>query len=155
MRDDFSFNLLIFGQLPTPPKQQAESSHHRYWHCNLTCCCLVFTSSNNKSPMRSSEWHSPPSSTHARSPTPQEADVSLPVCHILYHHITPTMDHFLTEAWVYFSSSFEEHFPTAPLDDDVWAEEQNLDRCLCIHERPQELNHQCSYPCPYDSNTTF
>ena len=47
----------------------------------------------------------------------------------------------------------EEHFPTAPLDDDVWAEEPIPDRCLYIHERPDEPNHQCSYPCPYKSTT--
>ena len=71
------------------------------------------------------------------------------------HHITPTTDQFLTEAWDDDTTSFDEHFPTAPLDDDAWAEEQILDRCLCIHGRPDEPNHQCSYPCPYDSNTTF
>ena len=65
------------------------------------------------------------------------------------------MDPFLTEAWDDVSSSFDEHFPTVPLDNDVWAEKDIPDRCLCIHERPDEPNHQCSYPCPYDSNTTF
>ena len=64
------------------------------------------------------------------------------------------MEQFLTEACDDVSSSFNEHFPTALLDD-VWAEEEILDRCLCIHERPDKPNHQCSYPCPYDSNTTF
>ena len=63
------------------------------------------------------------------------------------------MDHFLTEAWDDDSISFEEYFPTAPLDDDVWAEEPILDRCMCIHDRPDEPNHQCFYPCPYDSTT--
>ena len=53
------------------------------------------------------------------------------------------------------SSSFDEHFPTVLLNDNVWAEEQILDWCLCIHKRPDEPNHQCSYPCPYNSNTTF
>ena len=62
---------------------------------------------------------------------------------------------FLTEAWDDVSSSFSEHFPTAPLDDDIWAEEQILDRGLCIHERPDEPNHQCSYLCSYESNITF
>ena len=65
------------------------------------------------------------------------------------------MDHFLTETWVDVSSSFEEHFPTASLDDDVWAEEQILDRWMFIHERYDKPNDHCSYPCPYDSNTTF
>ena len=40
-----------------------------------------------------------------------------------------------------------------PLADDVWAEEPILDRCLCIHKRPDDLNHQCSYLCPYESTT--
>ena len=51
-------------------------------------------------------------------------------------------------------TSTKEHFPTAPLDDEVWSEDPIPDRQLCIHERPHEPNHQCSYPCPY-STTTF
>ena len=86
---------------------------------------------------------------------PREGDVSSSLHHDLCHHITATMDPFLPEAWDDVSSSFNEHFPTAPLDDDVWLEEQILDRCLCIHERPDEPNHQCSYPCPHDSNAIF
>ena len=53
------------------------------------------------------------------------------------------MDQFLTEAWYEDTTSFEEHFPTAPLDD-IWAEEPIPDRCLCINERPDE-------PYPYDT----
>ena len=66
--------------------------------------------------------------------------------------ITSHLPHnqFLIEAWVDDTSS-KEHFPTAPLDDGVWAEEPILDRCLCIHETPDKPNHLCSYPCPYDS----
>ena len=150
MVDDFSFNLTNFGQSPAPPEQHAELSPHRHRCCNPTCHHLVFTSSDDDRSMRSSEWHSPPSSANVRSPTPREADVSSSV-----HHIIPTAEPFLTEAWDDDSSSFDEHFPTTPLDDDVWAEEQILDRCLCIQERPDEPNHQCSYPCPYDGNTTF
>ena len=66
------------------------------------------------------------------------------------------MDQFLTEAWYDDdddTTPFDEHFPTAPFGDDVWTEEQIQDRCLCIHERPDDPNHQCSYPCPYDSTT--
>ena len=41
----------------------------------------------------------------------------------------------------------EEHFPTAPLNNDVWMEEPVLDRHLCIHEHSQ---HDLGpYPCPY------
>ena len=41
----------------------------------------------------------------------------------------------------------EEHFPTAPLNDDVWMEEPVRDRHLCIHEDSQ--HDLCPYPCPY------
>ena len=50
--------------------------------------------------------------------------------------------------------STEEHFSTAPLEDDVWSEDPFLDRQLCIHERPQKQNLKSSYPCSY-SSTTF
>ena len=84
---------------------------------------------------------------------PRDADVSSPVHHNLCHHITFTTDWFLTEAWDDITTSFHEHFPTVPLGDDIWAEEQVLDICLYIQEGPDNLNHQCSYPCPYDSIT--
>ena len=41
----------------------------------------------------------------------------------------------------------EEHFPTAPLNDDVWMEEPVPDRHLCIHDHSQ--HDLCPYPCPY------
>ena len=41
----------------------------------------------------------------------------------------------------------EEHFATAPLNDDVWMEEPVLDRHLCIHEHSQHDLYP--YPCPY------
>ena len=50
--------------------------------------------------------------------------------------------------------SSKEHFPTAPLDDEVWSEDPIPDRQLCIHETPYEPNQQCSYPCLY-STTMF
>ena len=40
------------------------------------------------------------------------------------------MDPFLTEEWDDVTTSFDEHFSTAPLDDDVLVEEQIPDRCL-------------------------
>ena len=74
-------------------------------------------------------------------------------------HLQYNMSHlhrpFFNEAWDDVSSSFDKHSPIALLDDDIWAGEQILDRCLCIHKRPDEPNHQCSYPCPYNSNTTL
>ena len=42
----------------------------------------------------------------------------------------------------------EEHFPTAPLNDDVGMEEPVPDRHLCIHEHSQ--HNMCLYPCPYN-----
>ena len=88
MVDDFTFNLMNFGQSPAPLEQLAEPSSHRHRSHNPTHFCLVFTSSTDERPIRSSEWHSTPSTTNARSPTPRDADVSS-----LVHHITPTMDH--------------------------------------------------------------
>ena len=42
----------------------------------------------------------------------------------------------------------EEHFPTAPLDDDVWQEEPVPDRYLCIHNQSQP-HDLCPYHCLY------
>ena len=40
-----------------------------------------------------------------------------------------------------------EHFPTVSLNDDVWMEEPDPQRHLCIHEH---LQHDlCPYSCPY------
>ena len=93
--------------------------------------------------MRSSNCHSQCSSSNDRGRDPREADVSSSVHHNLCHHITPTSDQFLTEAWDDVTTSFKEHFPTALLND-VRTEGQILDRHLCIHERPDNPNHQCS-----------
>ena len=41
----------------------------------------------------------------------------------------------------------EGHFPTAPLDDDIWMEDPVPDRHLCIHEDSQ--HDLCPYPFPY------
>ena len=41
----------------------------------------------------------------------------------------------------------EEHFPMAPLSDDVWMEEPVPDRCLCFYEHSQ--HDLCPYPCRY------
>ena len=117
--DDLSFNLAYFGQSPTPPEQHAELSPNRYRFHNLTCCCLVFTSSNDGSLVRCSEKCNPPSSANPRSSTSREADISTSVHHDLCQHITFTSDPFLNEAGDDVSSSFYEHFPTMPLDDDI------------------------------------
>ena len=103
--------------------------------------------------MRSSEHCSQCSSPDDRGWDPREADISSSIQHNLCHHVRPTSDQFLTEALDDDTPSFEEHFPVVLLDDDIWAEEQIPDRHLYIHERTDEPNHQCSYPCPYDSTT--
>ena len=54
----------------------------------------------------------------------------------------PSTDQFFKD------DTTEENFPTAPLDDDVWLEDQSPDRQLCIHDAAQ-LIHPCHYPCPY------
>ena len=74
--------------------------------------------------------------------------------------LTPTSNthqfssYFDGVVWEDDLTSSEENFPTAPLNDKVWSEDLIPERQLCIHETPQEPNHQCSYPCPY-STVTF
>ena len=137
----FSFDPTIFGQSSTPLDHHVEPSPHRHRCCNFTCHCLVFTSSDDESPERSSEQCSPPPSADTRSPTPREADISSSL-----HHVTPTTNPFQTDNGDDVSSSFDKHFPTAPLDDDICTEEEISDRCLCIHEKPHDPNHHCPTP---------
>ena len=63
---------------------------------------------------------------------------SSPTEHQMAHHLTSADDEEEVE---------EEHFPTAPLSNDVWMEEPVPDRQLCIyeHSQPHDL---CPYPCP-------
>ena len=66
------------------------------------------------------------------------------------------MEQFSTDfnhvVWEDDTTSTDEHFQTAPLDDEVWSEDPIPDRQLCIYKTPHEPNHHCSYPCLY--NTT-
>ena len=55
----------------------------------------------------------------------------------------PIHDSHVTSA----DEEVEEHFPAAPLSDDVWMEEPVPDRHLCINEHSQ--HDFCPYPCPY------
>ena len=118
--EDLSFNLVNFGQSPTTPEHNEECSPHRHRWCRHRSHHLVFTSSDDESPVRPSEQCSPHASTNVIDPTHRRADFSPSVHHNLYYPITT--DCFLTEAWVDDTSS-EEHFPTVPLDDGIWAEE--------------------------------
>ena len=63
------------------------------------------------------------------------------------HHslVEYLITHHLTSA-----DEEEEHFPTAPLNDDVWMEEPVPDRHLYIHEHSQ--HDLCPYPCPSSLN---
>ena len=116
--DDLSFNPANFDQSPTTAEHHAESSSHRYRSCSLTCHQLVFTSLDDESPMRSNECCSQCSRSDDRGWDPREIDISSSVHHSLCHCVTPTRDQFLTDAWLDDTISFDEHFPTAPLDDD-------------------------------------
>ena len=75
-----------------------------------------------------------------------------------YHTHTPNTEQLFTDfdniAWDNDTTSSNEHFPTAPLDDKVWSEDPITDRHLCMHKSPHEPNYHCSYPCQY-RNTTF
>ena len=118
-----------------------KSTHHQWyrWH-SFIWCQLVLTSSDDESPVRT--------------------ELCSPGQHNLCHYLTPTSnkEQLFTDvnsiAWDDDTTSSEENFPTAPLDDEVWSEASVPDRQLCFHEAPHDPNHQCSYPCPC-STTTF
>ena len=113
----------------------------------------MFTSSNDDNPVRPQH-----SSTDASSPACRSAALSS-LEHYNQHHIyTQNLEQFYRDfedvAWDNDIPSTEEHFPTAPLEDDIWSKDPIPDRILCIHKRPHKLNLQCSYPHTY-STTTF
>ena len=70
-----------------------------------------------------------------RNPLYGRTEQPLPAKHQMAHHLTS-------------AEEVEKHFPTAPLDDDVWMEEPVPDRHLCIHEQSQ-AHDLCPYPFPY------
>ena len=87
------------------------------------CCCLTFE--GNDAPSIDSN------ALHAR------AEQQSPAEHQITCHLTSAEEEV----------DEEEHFPRAPLDDDVWMEEPVPDRHLCIHEH---LQHDlCPYPSSY------
>ena len=101
-------------------------THSPHWHSSPSsvCCCLTFndSSSTDTSPLHGRTEHS--------SPAEQQ---------MVWH---------LTDNSFFDVTCEEEHFPTAPLDDDIWMEEPVPDRHLCIHEHSQP-HDLCPYPCPY------
>ena len=60
-----------------------------------------------------------------------------------HHHTSPPSTNQFFK-----NDTTKENFSTAPLDDDVWLEDQTPDKQLCIHDASQP-NHLCHYPCPY------
>ena len=138
----------------TTPEQHEGNSPHRYRCHSFTCCQLVFTSSGDESLVRPQS-----SSADASCPAFRSAALSPSEHHNQYHYCiyTQNTEQFYTDfnnvAWDNDTPSTEDHFPTAPLDDEVWSEDPIPDRLLCIHERPHEPNLKCSYPCPYGTTT--
>ena len=71
------------------------------------------------------------------NPLHDSMEQSSPTEHEIAHHLTSADE----------EEEVEEHFPTAPLSDGIWIEEQVPDRHLCIHEHSQ--HDLCPYPCSY------
>ena len=86
-------------------------------------CCLTFEEDNNSS-LDNNSLH-----TRMEHHSPVEHPMD---CHL------PSADE---------EEDGEEHFPTAPLNDEIWMKEPVPDRHLHIHEHSQ--HDLCSYLCPY------
>ena len=145
-REAFSIDPTDFGQSPTTPEHNEETSPHRCRYCSFTHGWLVFTSSNDESPVRHSECchHS---NVDGSSPVHRRAVLPSPVQHNLCHSLTPPWT--TEQSYIDLDdelTSTEEHLPTALLNDGIWSEDPILDRPLCIHEGPHRPNLQCSYP---------
>ena len=104
-------------------------SCHQHGSLSSIHCCLTFgdddISSTDNSPL------------HGRTEQSSLVEQQM-ACHL-------TDDSFQD---ITSEEEVEEHFPTAPLDDDVWMEDPVPDRHLCIDKQlqPHDL---CPYPCPY------
>ena len=141
MRENLSFNpkttLTTAEQHPahSPQRFRCHSPVHHH---------LVFSSSGEESPVRPSDPCLRHSSTLDISQVCRGAEPPSPVQHHVNHHhmSTPSTDQFFKD------DTTKENFPTAPLDDDVWSEDQTQDRHLCILDTSQST-HLCHYPCPY------
>ena len=146
MSEDLSFN-------PTTPlitaKQHPVHSPQRFRCHSPVCCHLVLSSADEEGPVRPSDPHLQHSSTPDSSPVHRRPEPPLPVQHhMIHHHMSPpSTDQFFKD------DTTEENFPTAPLDDDIWLEDEMPYRHLCTHDTSQ-LDHLCHYPCPY-ANLNF
>ena len=134
---------------PTTPlttaEQHPEHSPQRLRSHSPVCCHLVFTSCDDDSPVRTTDPCLQHCSTPDNSPLQGRAEPPSPLQHHMDCHYTSTSS---TDDSFQDATAEEEDFPTAPLDDDIWLEDQVPDRHLCIHEQSQP-HYQCSYPCPY------
>ena len=145
MVEDLSFNPTNLGQSPTTLDEHAKSTCCSYRSSSITHHQLVFTSLDDESPVRCSKQCNQHPSTNDSRHDPWEADASYSVHHNLCHPTNP----FLTDDLGTNTTSSEEDFPTVPSKDNIWSKEPIPDRCLCIHETPNEPSHQCSYSYPY------
>ena len=125
--ENLSFNpntLLITAE------QHPEYSPRQFRSHSLICHCLVFTNSNDKNHVRTNDPHS----LHHSLLQGRAEQPSLLQNQMVYHCTsTPNTDYPFLDA----TAKEEENFPTAPLDDDIWLEDQVPDRPLCIHEQSQ------------------
>ena len=78
------------------------------------------------------------------SPLHGRTEQSSPAEHQMAHHLTDDSFQDITSE----EEEVDEHFPTVPLDDDIWMDKPVPDRHLCIHEHLQPHN-LCPYPCPH------
>ena len=135
-RENFSFDPANLGQSPITPKPHNEYSPWGYRCHSSVHCRLVFSSSGGKSPMPASHCHQNNLGSDVSSPANRCVDLS---------SIRQPMDQFLREAWDDNSTFTEEHFPTAPLDDDFGPEIQ-LQRDSCAFTK--HLSWTPSVPAP-------
>ena len=144
--EELSFDPANFGQSPTTPECHEEHSPQGNRHCSFTHQQLVFTSSDDESPVRPSGRWCQHSSTNDRSPVCRIVAVSSPEHHSLCHYLTPTQttEQFSIDldsvAWDNDTTSNEEHFSAAPLDDEVWSEDPIPDRsCASIRHLMSQI----------------
>ena len=124
-----SENLSFHPTTPLTTAEQHPVHSPQKFRCNSPVCChLVFSSSDEESPVKPNDPHLWYSSTPDSSPVCREAEPPLPVQHHVNHHHTspPSIDQFFQE------DTTKETFPTTPIDDDVWLEDQTPDRQLIL-----------------------
>ena len=117
MSENLSFNPI------TPLITTEQHPVHSSWRFRIhrpVCLCLMFSISDDESPVKTSDPHLQLCSIPDSSPLHGRAEPPLPVQNLMnYHHTsTPSTDDSFHDA------TGEEDFPTAPLDDAIWLEDQ-------------------------------